>query len=351
MGARSWPPCFGFLLIVLRARGAQRRAVPAGRRRAHGGNGCRRSSSTSSACVPRRRSAWPSCSRGSGAPTSAASSPRSASTSIVLGFALQNAVGSIISGLLLLFEQPFKLGDWLDTGTDEGPGRRGQLAGRAHRHRQRHPASCPTPRWPAASFTNLSQPAGNHVVTVPTTFGTADRRTSCSGVLDRLGLDLPISGIEPWASTGDDRAEVVRHVDRHPQPGRRRRRGGDVPALDVVRRPPRGAPPRRGQRWLRRSGAGDGGAADRSPVAAPARRRASPAAAAGMRIERWGSGERIQREGEIPHALRFVLRGADRPRHALAEGRSRDDRRAATGSDPRPRPGSPGSGSSPAPWR
>ena len=34
-------------------------------------------------------------------------------TTIALGFALQNAVGSIVSGLLLLFEQPFQLGDWL----------------------------------------------------------------------------------------------------------------------------------------------------------------------------------------------------------------------------------------------
>ena len=41
-------------------------------------------------------------------------------TSIMLGFALQNAVGSIISGLLLLFEQPFRLGDWLDTGSTKG---------------------------------------------------------------------------------------------------------------------------------------------------------------------------------------------------------------------------------------
>ncbi|MBX3092267.1 MAG: mechanosensitive ion channel [Cryobacterium sp.] len=34
--------------------------------------------------------------------------------SIVIGLALQNAVGSVISGLLLLFEAPFELGDWLD---------------------------------------------------------------------------------------------------------------------------------------------------------------------------------------------------------------------------------------------
>ena len=41
-------------------------------------------------------------------------------TSIVLGLALQNAVGSVISGLLLLFEQPFQLGDWLQTPSARG---------------------------------------------------------------------------------------------------------------------------------------------------------------------------------------------------------------------------------------
>ncbi len=34
--------------------------------------------------------------------------------SIVIGLSLQNAVGSVVSGLLLLFEQPFQLGDWLE---------------------------------------------------------------------------------------------------------------------------------------------------------------------------------------------------------------------------------------------
>ena len=35
--------------------------------------------------------------------------------SIVIGLAVQNAVGPVISGLLLLFERPFGIGDWLDT--------------------------------------------------------------------------------------------------------------------------------------------------------------------------------------------------------------------------------------------
>lgn len=41
-------------------------------------------------------------------------------SSIVLGLTLQNSVGQIISGLLLLFEQPFRLGDWVDTPSARG---------------------------------------------------------------------------------------------------------------------------------------------------------------------------------------------------------------------------------------
>jgi small-conductance mechanosensitive channel len=41
-------------------------------------------------------------------------------TSIVIGLAVQNAVGPVISGLLLLFEQPFRIGDWLDSKFGKG---------------------------------------------------------------------------------------------------------------------------------------------------------------------------------------------------------------------------------------
>ena len=41
-------------------------------------------------------------------------------TSIVIGLAVQNAVGPVISGLLLLFEQPFRIGDWLETKFGKG---------------------------------------------------------------------------------------------------------------------------------------------------------------------------------------------------------------------------------------
>lgn len=41
-------------------------------------------------------------------------------TSVVIGLAVQSAVGPIISGLLLLFEQPFRIGDWIDTEFGKG---------------------------------------------------------------------------------------------------------------------------------------------------------------------------------------------------------------------------------------
>lgn len=40
--------------------------------------------------------------------------------SIVLGFALQDSIGSIFSGIMLLFERPFEVGDWLKIGDLEG---------------------------------------------------------------------------------------------------------------------------------------------------------------------------------------------------------------------------------------
>lgn len=38
-------------------------------------------------------------------------------TSVVIGLMLQNSVGQIVSGLFMLFEQPFRIDDWLETPT------------------------------------------------------------------------------------------------------------------------------------------------------------------------------------------------------------------------------------------
>lgn len=58
-------------------------------------------------------------------------------TSVVIGLMLQNSVGQIVSGLFMLFEQPFRIDDWLETPTAPRTSRRGELAGCPYRHRQR----------------------------------------------------------------------------------------------------------------------------------------------------------------------------------------------------------------------
>jgi small-conductance mechanosensitive channel/CRP-like cAMP-binding protein len=94
-------------------------------------------------------------------------------TSIVIGLALQNAVGSIISGLLLLFEQPFKLGDFLDTGDVRG--RVVEVNWRSvHIDTGNGIQIMPNSSLAGGSFTNLSQPAGAYVASVPVKFTTDD---------------------------------------------------------------------------------------------------------------------------------------------------------------------------------
>ncbi len=100
-------------------------------------------------------------------------------TSIVLGLALQNSVGQIISGLLLLFEQPFRLGDWITVPTAAGRpsahGRVVEVNWRAtHIDTGGNLLVMPNAELAGASFTNYSRPVGEHRLTVVTTFDAAD---------------------------------------------------------------------------------------------------------------------------------------------------------------------------------
>jgi small-conductance mechanosensitive channel len=94
-------------------------------------------------------------------------------TSIVIGLALQNAVGGVISGLLLLFEQPFQIGDWLTVGGVTG--RVIEVNWRAvHLDTGTGVQVIPNSMLSAASFANLSQPAGPHRASIDVKFTTDD---------------------------------------------------------------------------------------------------------------------------------------------------------------------------------
>ncbi len=111
-------------------------------------------------------------------------------TSIVLGLALQNSVGQIVSGLLLLFEQPFQLGDWLDT-----PAARGRVVEVNWRATHIDTGSgmqiTPNSVLAAASFNNQSRPPGDHSISVVSVFALDDAPDEVCAVLTRVAANLP----------------------------------------------------------------------------------------------------------------------------------------------------------------
>ncbi|MDT5011782.1 MAG: hypothetical protein QOH57_3399 [Mycobacterium sp.] len=121
-------------------------------------------------------------------------------TSIVVGLTLQNSVGQIISGLLMLFEQPFRLGDWLDT-----PAARGQVIEvnwrAVHIETDKGLQITPNSVLASASFTNLSRPVGAHELTITTVFSVDDAPDRVCAMLTRAAGALPQlrAGGFPWS--------------------------------------------------------------------------------------------------------------------------------------------------------
>jgi small-conductance mechanosensitive channel len=111
-------------------------------------------------------------------------------SSIVLGLALQNSVGQIISGLLVLFEQPFQLGDWIET-----PSARGRVVEVNWRATHIDTGSglliMPNSVLAAASFTNFSRPPGSHSLVVTITFAVDDPPDDVIAMLNRVAAMLP----------------------------------------------------------------------------------------------------------------------------------------------------------------
>ena len=110
--------------------------------------------------------------------------------SIVIGLTLQNSVGQIISGLMMLFEQPFKLGDWIET-----PAARGRVVEvnwrAVHIDTGTGLQITPNSVLAVASFTNLSRPPGAYKIKVPTVFSADDPPDRVCAMLTRVASELP----------------------------------------------------------------------------------------------------------------------------------------------------------------
>ncbi len=110
--------------------------------------------------------------------------------SIVIGLTLQNSVGQIISGLLMLFEQPFRLGDWIET--DKATGRVVEVNWRAvHLETSKGVEITPNSVLAGAAFTNLSRPVDQHAVRVVSVFAVEDRPDQVCAMLVRTAAQLP----------------------------------------------------------------------------------------------------------------------------------------------------------------
>lgn len=232
-------------------------------------------------------------------------------TSIVIGLALQNAVGGVISGLLLLFEQPFKIGDWLDVGSAEG--RIVEVNWRAvHIDTGSGIQIVPNADLAGASFTNKSRPEGPFWSTVDVSFTTDDPPNEVMALLVEVAESLPDrSG--SWHATASYAGAGKYSVN-----------------IPVVGAPFAGAAISLYLTWLwyaarRRGYALDGDSTD--PIAEPAALESAiaklapalhlagddlEALTAASHLERYGRGEIVMTAGTVPADIRYIIAGSAR---------------------------------------
>lgn len=228
-------------------------------------------------------------------------------SSIVLGLTLQNSVGQIISGLLLLFEQPFQIGDWVQTSSASG--RVVEVNWRAtHINTGSGLEIIPNSVLAGQAFANLSRPAGGHNITVPTKFSGTDAPDEVCALLTRVAGNLPQlhPDGQPTAYANTSTEYTVTIPVRSP--------ADDIAARSTY------------QRWLwyaaRRAGLRLDGLEDDFSTPkhkADALRKIAPILRAGSSeletllphvvVVRYGDGEVMQRSGDVPSVMSFVVNG------------------------------------------
>jgi len=228
-------------------------------------------------------------------------------SSIVLGLTLQNSVGQIISGLLLLFEQPFQIGDWVQTASASG--RVVEVNWRAtHINTGSGLEIIPNSVLAGQAFANLSRPAGGHTITVPTKFSGTDAPDEVCALLTDVAGHLP-------------------HLHPDGQPTVNANSSTDYTVTIPVRSPADDLAARSTfQRWLwyaaRRAGLRLDGLEDdfsNPKRQSDALRKIAPILRASSSeletllphvvIARYGADEVMQRSGDIPAGMSFVVKG------------------------------------------
>lgn len=128
--------------------------------------------------------------------------------SLVLGLALQDSLGNIFSGVALLFEQPIRLGDWVDVN-----GKVGKVV--EVNWRAVHLLTSnddlvvvPNSELGKTSFVNMSRPVEGYVASIEICFSLDDPPNRVKEVLQKTALEL--EGVLPSPAPS---AEVVRFAE------------------------------------------------------------------------------------------------------------------------------------------
>ena len=229
-------------------------------------------------------------------------------SSVVIGLMLQQSVGQIMSGLFMLFEQPFRMGDWLDAAAVRG--RVVEVNWRAvHIETTNGLQITPNSVLAGTSFTNLSRISGAHTTTITTTFGPSDAPDKVCATLNRVASTLPQcnDAIEPVTvptsghqyrttvglkSPGDDDAATATFLRWAWYAARREKLHFDGVADDH-------STAKRVEEAL-------------ATVVAPALRLSQPDRTALFpysRLIRFGTGEVIHKPGDVPATVVLVVKG------------------------------------------
>lgn len=228
--------------------------------------------------------------------------------SIVIGLALQNAVGGVLAGLLLLFEQPFQLGDWLQV--DGVRGRVEEVNWRAvHIRTTKGVEVIPNSQLAGSGFTNLSRKASGYTAAEVVRFTPDDPPQAVIDVLVQVAADLPqrLSEAEPEAVPLDDATFEVDIPLAHP--------GQEFDAVGEFRKRIWYASRRAGlhldRSWFDAFDTSDNRAAALAEFGALLR--CAPEVAASLesrvRMHQFAGGETIQHRGRVPDGVHIIVEG------------------------------------------
>jgi small-conductance mechanosensitive channel len=111
--------------------------------------------------------------------------------SIVLGLALQDPLGNLFSGLVLLLERPLRVGDWIKLGENIGQVVETNWRAVHLRTGSRDLVIIPNAALAKGSFINFSRPATVHRETIPLQFSYCDPPNKVKRVLEEVAQRTP----------------------------------------------------------------------------------------------------------------------------------------------------------------